>query len=192
MNNHWEEQKKRISKASQKLRRDYYQTHGDGDCYFESPHGTGGNLSESIGAWPEFIFRGTFCKRTFKGYCSPCFYSQFPIENKERGDSYKDMIRHQFDYVINNFDELVVQRQYGVNRDSDNLTFVLIPTGSYFDEEEFPQQLRIEMLQKLSDKSKEINKNLHLLIECHCLDWLSLDSRNKWGMNYVGSDKTYL
>ena len=174
----WEIQQKRITNISLCLRNKYYRELLDDSCYFDSPHGIAGNMSESIGAWPEFIFRGTFCRRTFKGYCSPCFYSQFPIGKKEIGDNYLDMVRHQFDYVIDNFDELVFERQYGrQNQITQNIpiTFVMTPTGSYFDNEEFPQKLRIEMLYKLVTLSKKYKNGFHLLIECHCKDWSKLD-----------------
>lgn len=168
-------QRKRLTNISLKLRKKYYDISKENACYYESPHGIAGNMSESIGAWPEFIFRGTFCKRTFKGYCSPCFYSQFPIRKKEKGEKYIEMIRHQFDYVIDNFDELVVERQYGKYDHQGYITFVLTPTGSYFDDEEFPQWLRLEMLEKLVEKSKDYRERFRLIIECHCKDWNALD-----------------
>lgn len=177
MDKMWESQQKRIADISIKLRKKYYQESTAESCYFTSPHGVAGNMSESIGSWPEFIFRGTFCKRTFKGYCSPCFYSQFPIEKKEMGEKYNEMIRCQVDYVINNFDKLVIQRQYGTHKECQNslISFVLTPTGSYFDNEEFPQFLRIEMLNKLVQKAQQYHVDLRLFIECHCKDWNKLD-----------------
>lgn len=177
MDKSWEDQRKRITDMSLKLRKKYYKSLRDENCYYATPHGIAGNMSESIGSWPEFIFRGTFCKRTFKGYCSPCFYSQFPIGKKQVGQKYIEMIRKQFDYVIHNFDELVIKRQYGIhkNRQESFITFVLTPTGSYFDDKEFPQFLRIEMLNKLVQKAKQYEMNFQLLIECHCKDWNRLD-----------------
>lgn len=177
MDQSWEDQQKRITDISLKLRKKYYQSSAEETCYYSSPHGIAGNMSESIGSWPEFIFRGTFCRRTFKGYCSPCFYSQFPIDKKEVGEKYIEMIRCQFDYVIHNFDELVIKRQYGSHKDKQKsfITFVLTPTGSYFDNEEFPQFLRIEMLNKLVQKAKQYEKGFQLLIECHCKDWNKLN-----------------
>lgn len=167
-------QRKRLTNISLSLRKRYYHESIEENCYYDSPHGIGGNMSESIGSWPEFIFRGTFCRRTFKGYCSPCFYSQFSIEKKEKGENYINMIRHQFEYVIDDFDNLVVKRQYGTCKRR-YITFVLTPTGSYFDDEEFPQSLRIEMLEKLFQKSKQYEQGFQLIIECHCKDWNKLD-----------------
>lgn len=177
MDKSWEDQRKRITDISLLLRKKYYESLIDESCYYTTPHGIAGNMSESIGSWPEFIFRGTFCRRTFKGYCSPCFYSQFPIDKKEVGQKYIEMIRKQFDYVIHNFDELVIKRQYGIHKNEQEsfITFVLTPTGSYFDDKEFPQFLRIEMLNKLVQKAKQCEMDFQLLIECHCKDWNRLD-----------------
>lgn len=175
----WERQKSRITNLSLILRKKYYNEHKCENCYYDTPHGIAGNMTESIGAWPEFIFRGTFCKRTFQGYCSPCFYSQFPIDKKETGISYKNMIRKQFNYVIQNFKELVVNRQYDFLDNSDKssnmIRFVLTPTGSFFDEAEFPQKIRIEMLSKLVNFSNEYGFKLQLHIECHCKDLIEID-----------------
>ena len=67
MEKEWEIQRKRITNLSKFLRMKYYLDHIDDNCVFTTPHGIDGNLTESIGSWPEFIFRGTFCRRTFEG-----------------------------------------------------------------------------------------------------------------------------
>lgn len=179
----WQLQRDRVARFSLALRRSYYEKHKCEGCYFEQPHGIAGNITESIGAWPEFIFRGTFCKRTFKGYCSPCFYSQFPINHKEKGARYESMLRRQIDYVLDHFDELVVERQYEHGPDGSingtAIKFVMTPTGSFFDENEFPQRLRIEMLKKLKTKSDFYGRPIQLHIESHCEDWLDLDFYSK-------------
>lgn len=176
MNTLWKEQQDRITNLSKALRFSYYNTVTTKKNDFVTPHGIAGNMTESIGGWPEFIFRGTFCKRTFKGYCSPCFYSQFPLCKLSK-DEYSDMVRKQFEYVISNFNDLVIKRQYNNKylNDSKKISFVLTPTGSFFDNSEFEQSLRIEMLEKLCIKSNEYNEKFHMLLECHCKDWNSLD-----------------
>lgn len=176
MNENWENQKKRITNLSKKLRMQYYTVHKNENCIFDTPHGIAGNPTESIGSWPEFIFRGTFCKRTFNGFCSPCFYSQFPISEKVNGKKYEDMIRSQFDYVIDNFEEIVIKRQYGKS-EIGSVKFVLTPTGSYFDEDEFPQKLRIEMLNKIDQVADKYGVKIFLHVECHCKDWNALDKQ---------------
>lgn len=174
MNNRWNIQRNRITKLSLTLRRSYYDKHRCDECSYNTPHGIEGNITESIGSWPEFIFKGSFCKRTFQGFCSPCFYSQFPIDKKEKGIAYENMIRNQFNYVINNFFELVINRQYGKLND-DIVRFVLTPTGSFFDADEFPQKLRIELLEKLKNEAKKYNVQIQLHIESHCKDWNKLE-----------------
>ena len=183
MNARWEEQKERIRNLTLSLRRRYYHEHKGESCYFSTPHGIAGNVSESIGPWPEFIFRGTFCKRTFEGCCSPCFYSQFSIDKRQKGIEYEEMIRQQYNSVIENFDEWVVKRQYGDNDyEGENLgeiAFVLTPTGSYFDEVEFPQKLRIEMLKRLEKLSHRYKIPFRLHIEAHCKDWNVMNRESK-------------
>ena len=169
----FQEQQNRISNISLSLRKEYYQKTTHDECFFVTPHGIAGNMTESIGAWPEFIFKGTFCSRTFKGFCSPCFYSQFSL-HKPAGEKYHNMVRSQFSYVIDNFEELVAERQFGRNwAESDPP--ILTPTGSFFDENEFPQLLRIEMLNKLLLLKQHRKQELHMLLECHCKDWNELD-----------------
>ena len=178
MNRNWEIQQKRITELSKNLRSEYYKMHKSETCIFDTPHGIAGNITESIGSWPEFIFRGTFCKRTFSGFCSPCFYSQFPVSKKSGGVVYEDMIRSQFDFVINNFENIVIKRQYGKS-ETGIVKFVLTPTGSYFDEAEFPQRLRIEMLKKIDQVANKYNVKVFLHIESHCKDWNALNKYAK-------------
>lgn len=169
MNINWERQQKRIAELSKNLRMQYYTIHKSENCIYDIPHGTAGNLTESIGSWSEFIFRGTFCKRTFHGFCSPCFYSQFPISKKANGQVYENMVRSQFDFIIDNFDNIVIKRQHG-KTEAGVVKFVLTPTGSYFDETEFPQRLRIEMLNKIDQVANKYGVKVFLHIECHCED----------------------
>lgn len=176
MNKNWERQQSRITQLSKQLRMQYYISHKKENCIFDTPHGIGGNPTESIGSWPEFIFRGTFCKRTFEGFCSPCFYSQFPASEKVNGKVYENMVQSQYDFVINNFEKFVVKRQYG-NSESGIVKFVLTPTGSYFDENEFPQKLRIDMLNKIVSVADEYGVKVFLHIECHCKDWNAMDRK---------------
>ena len=176
MNKNWKSQQERITELSKKLRVQYYTLHKSKNCIFDTPHGTNGNPIESIGSWPEFIFRGTFCRRTFNGFCSPCFYSQFPISKKANSETYEKMLRSQFDFVIDNFEKIVINRQYGKS-EVGIVKFVLTPTGSYFDEIEFPQRLRIEMLNKIDRVSNKYGVNVFLHIECHCKDWNALNKQ---------------
>ena len=185
----WIRQSERVTNISKALRKAYYKENENAESYFSTPSGgTSGNgekydMIGSIGAWPEFIMRGTFCCRTFKGYCSPCFYSQFSLKNKVIGDEYREMVKEQFSYVIENFDKEVYRRQYGWkyldSAEERKIEFVLTPTGSYFDGNEFPQDLRIQMLKGICKASENYDEPVHMMVESHCEDWLALDFDNE-------------
>ncbi len=54
-------QKNEINRLSLQLRTAYYNRHSENFETYSIPYG--GAMTESIGAWPEFILKGTFCKR---------------------------------------------------------------------------------------------------------------------------------
>ncbi|MCL2284343.1 MAG: hypothetical protein FWC26_13585 [Fibromonadales bacterium] len=169
-------QRDEINRLSLQLRAAYYNTHMNNTDAYSEPYG--GKMTESIGAWPEFIFKGTFCKRSWRGLCSPCFYSRFPLSKINRSD-YLNMVKKQALYVIDNFEKLVIKRQYEQASDfNPSVSLVLTPTGSFFDEFEFPIDIRLEMEQALVDivNTKHIDINLH--IESHCEDIIVYDSTN--------------
>lgn len=129
-------------------------------------------MTESIGAWPEFILKGTFCKRSMEGLCSPCFYSRFPLSKATRAE-YLRMVEEQLAYVTDNFQELVINNQYAKN--ARGVSLVLTPTGSYFDEYEFPIELRLAMEKKLFAFSEQHGIDIYLHIESHCEDIIEYD-----------------
>ena len=92
------------------LRSQYYK-HGnvqsDCDCV---PFG--GSIRESIGPFPEFIMKGRFCRRSLIGYCTPCFYSRLPEHDITDNDFDRGYLS-QVDYILENFDDLVVKNQVG-------------------------------------------------------------------------------
>jgi hypothetical protein len=99
-----------ISKLTLELRSAYYKSHvSEPECY-DVPYG--GKMTESIGAWPEFILKGTFCKRSSKGFCSPCFYSRLPKGNTTRHD-YLKMVEKQVTHITDHFKPLIMDSQYG-------------------------------------------------------------------------------
>ena len=168
-------QKNKISQLSLLLRKGYYDKQQDTSEDYSVPYGHDGKMTESIGAWPEFILKGTFCKRSQKGLCSPCFYSRFPLSKDNRAE-YLDMVKKQVSYITDDFDALVVKRQYGYgSNSSSSASLVITPTGSYFDEFEFPLDIRVEMERKLVEFSESQNMDIHLHIESHCDDFLSYD-----------------
>jgi len=174
-----EKQRTRIHTLITSLREAYYDLHKDAPpMFYDKPYG--GLMTESIGAWPEYILKGTFCKRSFMGLCSPCFYSRLPIARHERKD-YLAMVQHQYMFVIKHFMENVIDKQTGkthVNNPryvNEPCSLVLTPTGSFFDNIEFPIELRIELLEKLLNCSYEFKRDIILHIESHADDVLSYD-----------------
>ena len=161
-------QQRDINHLSLQLRNDYYNATADRTEKYITPYG--GHMTESIGAWPEFILKGTFCKRSSKGLCSPCFYSRFPLSKTNR-DEYVNMIKDQISYITNNFEDLVIRSQHGqAIQNSKDVSLVLTPTGSFFDAHEFPVDVRIEMEQALVKLSEYYEINIQLHIESHCED----------------------
>ncbi|MCL2499295.1 MAG: hypothetical protein FWE90_03045 [Defluviitaleaceae bacterium] len=170
-----------INQLSMQLRNAYYSSASNEKMAYSTPYG--GRMTESIGAWPEFILKGTFCKRSIKGFCSPCFYSRFPLSKSNRNE-YINMIKNQLDYVTSKFDELIIKNQYGQalneqpSANVDDVFFVLTPTGSFFDNFEFPINIRLEMEKTLLAISEEKGITIHLHIEAHCEDILNYDISN--------------
>ncbi len=170
-------QRDEINRLSLQLRNAYHESETEtADC-FTIP--LGGSMTESIGAWPEFILRGTFCKRSYMGLCSPCFYSRSPISFQSRS-AYLDMISRQISYIIDNFGKLVIERQYGkVFENSQVVSLVLTPTGSFFDDYEFPIEIRLDMERRLVKIAEELHIDIQLHIESHCEDFIQYSLSDK-------------
>lgn len=158
-----------ITKA---LRNQYYR-YGNvqGDCDYVP---FGGSIRESIGPFPEFIMKGRFCRRSLLGYCTPCFYSRLP-EHAISNDDFDRGYLAQVDYILENFDDLVIKNQVGKAAFEGKpsrpvYAMVCTPTGSYFDEKEYPHQIRINNLKKIYQKSQEKDCIIALHIETHAED----------------------
>lgn len=134
----------------------------------------GGSIRESIGPFPEFILKGRFCTRSLKGLCSPCFYSRLPVH---------DIFEEQFDngyleqvkYILDNFQEIVIKNQVGRVAYKGVATkpiygMVCTPTGSYFDELEYPCSVRKEILRMLVSAMHKYDCEIVLHIESHAID----------------------
>jgi radical SAM enzyme (TIGR01210 family) len=174
------EQMTRIQNINLLLRESYFNSIIDNTVNCNVPYG--GSINDSIGPWPEFILKGTYCKRSNCGLCSPCFYSRYP-KLKKNSHEYKQMLQNQISYITNNFDSLVFQNyKERKKRDTTStsidepLRFVLTPTGSFFDNNEFPQEIRIEMLIQLTKLSEYYGINFELHLESHCHDILFYDT----------------
>ncbi|MEE1282932.1 MAG: radical SAM protein [Acutalibacteraceae bacterium] len=175
-NNHeqYEELASEIRDITKQLRKQYYiNSHKQNYCD-TTPFG--GSIRESIGPFPEFILKGRFCKRSINGLCTPCFYSRLPEHNISEASFDKGYLS-QVDYIVNNFDELVVKNQIGkiaghLSSSKPTYAMVCTPTGSYFDNKEYPIYVRKSNLKKLLEISKIKNCNIVLHIETHVEDVL--------------------
>lgn len=134
----------------------------------------GGSIRESIGPFPEFILKGRFCTRSLSGLCSPCFYSRLPVHNiveKQFDNGYLSQVK----YIIDNFQEIVVKNQVGHVAYKGLETkpvygMVCTPTGSYFDECEYPIKVRKEILKMLVSATYKYDCEIVLHIESHAID----------------------
>lgn len=137
----------------------------------------GGSIRESIGPFPEFILKGRFCKRSAIGLCSPCFYSRLPEYAFITNDDFNKGYLQQVDYIIDNFEKLVIQNQIGkvafpIKDEDTVIGLVCTPTGSYFDNDEYPLEVRKTNLKKILAKAISLNCRVALHIEAHANDVL--------------------
>lgn len=169
--------KSTLRSISKKLRDAYYKEAPIRPNVYLTPFG--GPIGDSIGPWPEFILRGLPCQKSKQGCCTPCFYSRMPQVDCFESEIYKSLV-NQVKYVIHNFDSLVVRNQWGPVAWPDSiedsnrspLALVVTPTGSFFDEYEFPFHVRKEILSLLAEHSKKIGRPIALHIESHAEHFL--------------------
>lgn len=168
------------------LRKAYYSGLEKEEETYNQPFG--GSITESIGPWPEFILKGRFCNKSMKGFCSPCFYSRFPIISNSN-ISIENQLLSQVNYVVENFEELVIKNQHGIvafsksqqKYENNPVCLVFTPTGSYFDNKEYPQETRIKALNKLIEASFIHNVDVCLYIESHAEDFNNYDDKSILG-----------
>lgn len=134
----------------------------------------GGSIRESIGPFPEFILKGRFCTRSLSGLCSPCFYSRLPVHNIVE-EQFDNGYLSQVKYILDNFQEIVVKNQVGHVAYKGLETkpvygMVCTPTGSYFDECEYPINVRKEILKMLVSATHKYDCEIVLHIESHAID----------------------
>jgi radical SAM enzyme (TIGR01210 family) len=178
-----EQQSARIHTLTASLREAYYALHNDiPSAFYNKPYG--GLLTESIGAWPEYILKGTFCKHSFMGLCSPCFYSRLPITEHKKQE-YWTMVQQQCMFIVDHFEENIINKQVGKTYidnpkySNEPCSLVLTPTGSFFDDIEFPIELRNELLKKLMGCSSCFKRDIVLHIESHVDDVLNYDTKQE-------------
>lgn len=169
-------------KITARLREHYYKNTEELENTYKEPYGE--HITESIGGWPEFILKGFACKKSKKGYCSPCFYSKLPSFDKLKTQDVYDSLLDQTKYILDNFEEIVEKKQISPINYPDNyhnskpISFVLTPTGSFFCEYEFPSRLRNEILNLLLEHSNNIQKPFTLHLETHAKDFISFQERD--------------
>jgi len=162
-----------VKKAIKDLRSEYYRLNGIQTTKDSIPFG--GSIRESIGPFPEFILKGRFCKRSANGLCSPCFYSRLFEHALNSNDEFDVGYLEQVDYIINHFHELVIDNQIGkiafpFESEKKVISMVCTPTGSYFDNKEYPLAVRKENLKKIAQKAKGLDCHIALHIESHADD----------------------
>lgn len=138
----------------------------------------GGSPTESIGPWPEIIYKGFRCQRSEAGLCSPCGYS-----NIDRVPNHiaavNRAILSQTQYVLNRFEEVIMGNQtrkspypafdkkHVSGRDA---MMALTTTGSFFSHYELEQEMRIKVLQMISAHAHLNQINLQIFLESHAAD----------------------
>lgn len=164
---------KYVGKITRDLRNAYYKT-GSYEEKREIPlEPSQLNAKQGLGNFPAFYLQGQHCEKSDCGCCTNCFYSQFHFDKPVAEE-----IQAQCDYVIDNFERLVLSQQYGTNDfdgerkypNSKPIFLTLSPTGSFFSEKEFPKEVRLDFLRKLEQKSYELQRDIVLHIEAHAID----------------------
>ncbi len=162
-----------VGKITHDLRQAYYKT-GSIEEKKEIPlEPSQLDATQGLGNFPAFYLQGQHCEKSDCGCCTNCFYSQFHYDEPD-----EKAIQAQCDYVIDNFERLVLTQQYGTNEfdgerkypNSKPIFMTLSPTGSFFSEKEFPKEVRLDFLRKLEKKSEELKRDIVLHIEAHAID----------------------
>lgn len=173
MNKEYIKYSRYVGKITHDLRDAYYRT-GTKEEKQEIPlEPSQLNAKQGLGNFPAFYLQGQHCEKNDCGCCTNCFYSQFHFDKPS-----DEQIQAQCDYVIDNFERLVLSQQYGTNEfdgvrkypNSKPIFMTLSPTGSFFSDREFPKQVRLDFLRKLEQKSEELKRDIVLHIEAHALD----------------------
>lgn len=149
----------------------------------------GGKPTESIGAFAEYNLRGSHCRRSKAGLCTPCFYAKFP--NITGIKDYSDYLVEQIDRLIDDFQETVISKQSGKiyfdgkelhYKATEPIALCITPVGSFFDNIEFSKEARLHLLNRLVQKSDELSRDIILYVETHVLDFIN------WGNGAVTAE----
>lgn len=173
MNKNYSKYSRYVGKITHELRNAYYKTGTIAEKKEIPIQPSQLNAKQGLGNFPAFYLQGQHCEKNDCGCCTNCFYSQFHFDKPTAKD-----IQAQCDYVIDNFEKLVLSQQYGTNEfegerkypNSKPIFMTLSPTGSFFSDREFPRAVRLDFLKKLGQKSEELQRDIVLHIEAHALD----------------------
>lgn len=164
-----------ITNIIKELRQGYYKTiENESRDYPDIPNG--GDVKDSTNNTPAIYLEGPHCCKSDVGCCTNCFYSMYKQHGQQK---IKEKMKSQVDWILENFDEEVVQKQDGpsdIKKDKFNypdkepIVVTISPTGSYFSDHEFPKKVRMYMLKKLLEKSEEYERDVVLITEAHSTD----------------------
>lgn len=165
-----------MSKEINKKMRNYYRQTFAGYSIPCKPFG--GSSRESIGPWPEIIYKGTICPRSTEGSCSPCGYSNVPemVENRIKLNK---SILFQTQFILKFFDEIILQNQrrkkpypdfHRIYSNGEDCMFALTTTGSFFSEAELDKNTRTEILNMMVNYFNDNRINAQVYIEAHAHD----------------------
>lgn len=148
----------------------------------------GGSFLESIGPWPEIIYKGFRCPRSEVGLCSPCGYSNIEKVPNDRVIVNKSLL-FQTKFIIEFFDELILKNQrrkqpypafdkrYPNGKD---VMMVLTTTGSFFCDSELDEKTRGKILKIILSYIKNKEVNIQIFFESHCLDIIDFYEKGKF------------
>jgi radical SAM enzyme (TIGR01210 family) len=148
----------------------------------------GGSPRESIGPWPEIIYRGLRCPRSENGLCTPCGYSN--IEKIPQNRSVlNELLLSQTKFVIDFFDDMIIKNQrrehpyppfnkkypQGVE-----VMMALTTIGSFFNERELDERTRVKILNLILSCAEERKINSQIFLESHALDIINFYEERKF------------
>jgi len=138
------------------------------------------------GKHPVIIFSSFPCPKYLQGFCTPCLYSNINHSNLDKDLVYDSLI-DQTSFVINNFDDLITNKQKEVGYKNLNIrypnnklvTFELCGEGSFLSTPEIPKKHRDKIINLFYDYSKENKLNMQMILEAKATDFLKEDFEGK-------------
>ena len=148
----------------------------------------GGSPRESIGPWPEIIYKGYRCPRSEQGLCTPCGYSNIERVPDNRNIVNK-LLLFQTKYILTFFDEIILKNQrrkhpYPAFRrefpDGRDVMMALSTTGSFFSDYELEQRVRVKILEMILSYVRKRKINIQIFFESHPLDVITCYEKNEF------------